>query len=129
MLVLILASIPISIYERPNDLLSVNNSQPLLIDNVNLVDVRTGQIIRDRQLQISDGVIHSIDPAGSISDPSFKRMDLGGAYVTPGLFDMHVHIHDRKYLGMYLAYGVTSVRNMRGLPMHLRWRKELRTDQ
>jgi cytosine/adenosine deaminase-related metal-dependent hydrolase len=47
----------------------------------------------------------------------------------PGLFDMHVHLHDRKYLGLYLASGVTTVRNLRGLPMHLRWKKELAQGQ
>jgi hypothetical protein len=43
----------------------------------------------------------------------------------PGLFDMHVHAMDRKNLVLSLAYGVTSVRNMGGYPMHLRWKREL----
>lgn len=58
-------------------------------------------------------------------DQGDRVIDAQGAYLIPGLFDMHVHVHDRKYLGLYLAHGVTSVRNTRGLPMHLRWKKEL----
>lgn len=47
---LVLSSIPVSIYEKPGDLLAVENSQSLVIENNNLVDVRTGGIFEDRQL-------------------------------------------------------------------------------
>lgn len=124
--VLILLSIPLSIVEMPDDLLTVDNSRPLVVDNVNVVDVETGQILEGRQIRISSGVIESIQTAGTSSGPELERIDLDGAYLVPGLFDMHVHVHDRKYLGLYLANGVTSVRNMRGLPMHLRWKAELK---
>ena len=125
LLALLLLSIPISVFERPGDLLSVDTSSPLILDNVNVVDVRTGQVFEHRQIQISGGLIESIQSAGTSSGPEFERIDLEGAYIVPGLFDMHVHIHDRKYLALNLAYGITSVRNMRGLPMHLRWKAEL----
>jgi len=126
---LALLSIPISIVETPSDLLKVDNSMPLLLDNVNVVDVKTGRILENSQLRIADGVISSIEPAGTLAGQEFKRIDLEGAYITPGLFDMHVHIHDRKYLALNLSKGVTSVRNMRGLPMHLRWKQELKDDR
>jgi hypothetical protein len=118
-------SIPISIYETPNDLLEVDIPSTLTVDNVHLVDVRTGEIQRDRQLRIVDGRITEINATGSVHAEGTDAIDAGGAFVTPGLFDMHVHIHDRKYFGLYLAHGVTTVRNMRGLPMHLRWKREL----
>lgn len=121
----VLLSIPISIYERPGDLLAVDNAGALLIDNVNVVDVVTGNVVPSRQISISGGVIVAINPAGTLPDGGATRIDAQGAFVTPGLFDMHVHIHDRKYLAANLAYGVTSVRSMRGLPMHLRWKNEL----
>lgn len=42
-----------------------------------------------------------------------------GKYLMPGLIDAHVHF-DEDYMGpMFLAAGVTSVRNMRGYDMHL----------
>lgn len=129
LLALLLLSIPISIFEIPADLLSVDNSPPLVLDNVNIVDVKTGQVFENRQILISDGLIESIQSAGTRSGPEYERIDLEGAYIVPGLFDMHVHIHDRKYLALNLAYGVTSVRNMRGLPMHLRWKNELEQGQ
>lgn len=122
-------SIPISIYEKPSDLLEVNIPSSLAVDNVHLVNVRTGEIQRDRQLLIVEGRIKEINEAGSDVEEGTTVIDAGGAFVTPGLFDMHVHIHDRKYLGLYLAHGVTTVRNMRGLPMHLRWKRELQNGE
>jgi hypothetical protein len=127
--VVTLISIPISMVEMPDDLLTVEDAGLLVLDNVNVVDVKTGQVLENRQLRISGAAIESLQPAGTRWDPDVERIDLNGAYIVPGLFDMHVHIHDRKYLALNLAYGVTSVRNMRGLPMHLRWRTELAEGQ
>jgi imidazolonepropionase-like amidohydrolase len=75
---------------------------------------------------IREGVIEDIRAAKTAAPPGYLRVDGHDAYVVPGLIDMHTHIYDRKDLVTSLAYGVTSVRNMRGLPMHLRWRQELR---
>ena len=120
-------SVPVSLYERPDDLLDVDNRIPIALDNASIVDVINGRILGNQQILIRDGKIEAIRQAGNRTalKPEFSLIDLEGAFVSPGLFDMHVHIHDRKYLGLYLAYGVTTVRNLRGLPMHLRWKQEL----
>ncbi len=118
-----------SIYETPNDLSPVDNSQDIVLDRVNYIDVNTGQLIKDQQIHISQGKIVSVGSPASSTPTGAKVIDLDGAFVVPGLFDMHVHLHDRKYLGLYLSYGVTSLRNMRGLPMHLRWKHELKSKQ
>jgi hypothetical protein len=47
-------------------------------------------------------------------------IDGRGLTLIPGLTDMHVHIWDEAELGAYLAHGVTTVRNMSGMPFHLR---------
>lgn len=47
-------------------------------------------------------------------------IDAGGLYLLPGLVDMHVHIWGEAELNAYLAYGVTTVRNLSGMPFHLR---------
>jgi hypothetical protein len=124
-LALILLAIPISIYEMPNDLHTVDNTEDIVLDNANYIDVLTGKTIRNQRIYLSKGRIVSIGEKTSSQSRDARVIDLHGEYVVPGLFDMHVHLHDRKYLALYLAYGVTSVRNMRGLPMHLRWKSEL----
>lgn len=109
---LIVVAIPISIYEMPDDLSPVGSKQDVVLDKANYVDVNTGKIIKNQQIHISNGKVLSIKPRTSTTHVQAKVIDLDRAYVVPGLFDMHVHVHDRKYLGLYLAYGVTSVRNM-----------------
>ena len=52
-----------------------------------------------------------------------------GAYIIPGLWDMHTHLSKTRgsALGVLVAYGVTSVRDMGGEHEELlRWRSEIR---
>ncbi len=128
-IVVLLLAIPLSILEMPGDLRPVDNTQAILLENANVVDVATGQVLAGQKLLLAGGRIRSLGVDVSPAGDSPRIIDLQGAYVIPGLFDMHVHLHDRKYLGLYLAHGVTTVRNMRGLPMHLRWKRELAAGQ
>ena len=124
-ILLVLASIPASIYAKPADLLQADNSTPLLLQNVNVIDVVDGSVAPGKNILIRDGRIELISGQPVAVNPGYRVINGEGSYISPGLFDMHVHLHDRKYLARNLAFGVTSVRNLRGLPMHLRWRSEL----
>ena len=116
-------------YQKPAGLPSVDYKGSLVLNDVNIVNVNDGQIIKNQQLVIKDGLIVDIKQAGSKVTNAAKVIDGAGMYVSPGLFDMHVHVYDRKHLTLNLAYGVTSVRNMNGKKMHLRWRDELDDEQ
>lgn len=124
-LLVMLAAVPLARMESPDDLPVVDNGQALAIDNLNLVTMRGGEMLREKQLLIRNGLIEDIRPAGSPVSDEYRVIDAEGAWAMPGLFDMHVHAMDRKYLVISLAQGVTSVRNMGGYPMHLRWKREL----
>jgi imidazolonepropionase-like amidohydrolase len=113
----------------PTGLPTVDNATALAIDNVSVVDVRTLSIQSDRQLRVREGRIEAILPAGTPIPETYQRVEGNHHYVVPGLVDMHTHIYDRKDLVITLAYGVTTVRNLRGMPMHLRWRQELADQQ
>jgi imidazolonepropionase-like amidohydrolase len=131
---LIAASIPVARWIKPNDLLPVNISESLVIDNVHLIRVDKAVPAKEvvsynQQLVIQQGKIVAINPAGTKALSSSKLVDAEGAFVVPGLFDMHVHIYERKYLALNLAFGVTSVRAMNGQPESLRWKQELNTKQ
>ncbi len=54
-----------------------------------------------------------------------ETVDVGGAFATPGLIDMHVHVWGEAELSAYLAYGVTTVRNLSGMPYHLRMAQQV----
>lgn len=99
---------------------------PLYIDNVHIVDINSGQVIRDRQLQIHNGKIAAIKPAHTpVTDENYIQHDGNGRYVTPGLIDMHAHAFDPAALTIALSHGVTHLRLMNGVKEHLQWRKEL----
>lgn len=99
---------------------------PLYIDNVHIVDINAGRIIRDRQLQIHNGKITAIKPARTpITEEHHIQHDGKGYYVMPGLIDMHVHAFDPAAFTIALSHGVTHVRLMNGVKEHLQWRKEL----
>ena len=125
LLVVVFAAIPLALWETPDDLVAADNAQALAIDNVHLVTMAGEEFLSDRQLLLRDGRIQAIRASGSEVGDEYTLIDGKGGFVLPGLFDMHTHVMDRKYLALHLAYGVTSVRNMGGYPMHLRWKREL----
>ncbi|MFT6407782.1 MAG: hypothetical protein ACJAQ6_001196, partial [Arenicella sp.] len=120
-------------YEQPDKLLNSQSASAktkhYVIEPVSVVDVENGTVETQRQLMIADGVIVGIDEAGHQYPTGYAKINGSNAYVTPGLIDMHTHIIDRIDLVNSLAHGVTSVRNMHGMPMHLRFKSELQNNR
>jgi hypothetical protein len=125
---IVVISIFLAKYVIPDDLSPVKNQIPLTIDNVNIITMSSNlsnRVVENVQLVINQGVISAINPSGTPANKNSQFIDGKNAYVVPGLFDMHVHLYERKYLVLNLAFGVTSVRAMNGQVMNLRWKKEL----
>lgn len=98
----------------------------LYLDNLHILDINTGQVIRNRQLQIRAGKITAIKPANtSITDEYYVLHDAEGRYAVPGLIDMHVHAFDPAVFAITLSHGVTHLRLMNGVKEQLAWREEL----
>ncbi len=97
----------------------------VVLDNVNLVPISREGIEKSRKVIIENGRITAIEPAGPPHAAGMKVLDMQSRYMAPGLTDMHVHIDDREQLRLALAHGVTAVRNMDGMPFHIRWKEEL----
>ena len=91
--------------------------QPLLVRRVRLLDFAAGGFGGETSLYIEQGRIRWI---GSEREHELPQetviIDAGGRFAIPGLFDMHVHgsITPAPYQEAFLAYGVTSVRDMSG---------------
>ncbi len=102
-----------------------DNSAELYLHNASIVDVAQGVLITDRALWLKDGRIAGVYPSTQSPPGGVRQINLDGAFVSPGLVDMHVHLHDIKELSTNLAYGVTTVRNLNGFPAHLRWRQRV----
>jgi imidazolonepropionase-like amidohydrolase len=92
--------------------------------HANVVDVRDGSIARDVTVTIEGNRIASIAP-GVRPPKGATVVDATGKYVIPGLWDMHVHWYEESYLPLFVANGVTGVRQMWGFGMLQQWRDRI----
>jgi len=73
----------------------------------------TGATIKDSVILIEDGVIAATGPRSTIKIPKdAKVLDAKGKFAIPGLWDMHAHYEQVEWGPIYLAAGVTSVRDV-----------------
>ena len=109
-------------YLEPSNLENAGRNS-YLIENANVIPMTRDTVLRARSVYIRDGRIEAIGE--NIQAPGTEVIDARNGFLVPGLIDMHVHVWDRYELGLYLANGVTSVRNVWGMPMHLRMKEEI----
>ncbi len=112
----------------PQDIVGEGNSdsaQPLLIENVTVIDVVQGRAIHDQSLLIRDARIAAVgDSIAEADAQTAKRIDASGKFVIPGLWDMHVHWYDIRSMSLFPMNGVTGVRIMAGAPFHHAWKAQ-----
>lgn len=96
----------------------------LLLEHVHVVPMDVERVLRDCPVLVRDGRIAAMGEFEAPRDA--VRIDGGGRYLLPGLHDLHVHCWYEEELTLYVANGVTTVRNLWGKPMHLAWRREER---
>jgi len=107
----------------------------VVINHVNIVDVQTGQVLPNRVVAIARGKIDRIELADQDSYAAKQYVNGNGRYLIPGLWDMHVHFRggdslaaaNKKSLTLFLAHGVTTVRDAGGdlTPRIFQWRQEM----
>lgn len=101
--------------------------------NVNVVPMDHEGIARQQTVVVRGSTISEIGPTSATVIPAGAEViDGTGKYLTPGLSDMHVHLDSlvqaRPSFGdapLFLAYGITTVLNLRGEPEHLAWRQRI----
>jgi imidazolonepropionase-like amidohydrolase len=94
----------------------------LVITDVNIVDVRTGEVRHDQVVVVEKNRITAV---GSRKDTRYPRnaptvINARGSYLIPGLWDMHVHLvfgdwfpnAEQISLPLFVANGITGVRDM-----------------
>jgi imidazolonepropionase-like amidohydrolase len=90
----------------------------LAITHVTVIDGTDSVPRRDRTVVIRGARITAVGPAASTPAPKGARiLDGRGKYLVPGFWDMHVHTDvpgAREVLPLYVANGVTGVRDMGG---------------
>jgi hypothetical protein len=107
--------------------------QQFVLTNVNVVDTRSGNVDRHLTILVRNGRIASIGRLGLVGGgPNIRVVNGNGRYVIPGLWDMHVHSaggpagawNEKVIYPLYVANGVTGVRDMGGDPDLLEGRRQ-----
>jgi imidazolonepropionase-like amidohydrolase len=109
--------------------------QAVAFINVNVIPFDRERILPGQTVIVRDGRIAEIGPAEKTKVPAGAlQIDGRGKYLMPGLADMHVHLYPgagtqddlaSQQLQLFLANGVTTIRNMIGKPEHLLLRERV----
>ncbi len=124
---ILLLSIPIGKWNSTSPITDIGkNLSGYVLQSVHVVNIESDSNIKRQHIYVSDGQIVAIESDSLDLREGYEVIsEYEGQYVMPGLVDMHAHVFDRTDLTQYLSYGVTTVRNMMGFPMHLRWKSQL----
>jgi imidazolonepropionase-like amidohydrolase len=105
----------------------------LVITNVNVIDTRTGTIYYRMTVVVNGDRIRAIAKIGLIqTNKKTHVVNANGKYLIPGLWDMHVHSaggpaaawDENVIYPLYVANGVTGIRDMGGEPALLADRRD-----
>lgn len=109
-------------------LISINseefNSDEILITGINVIPMNSERVLSNYSVLISKGKIKKISA-------EFNKSKVGtiingeGQYLIPGLSDMHAHLFHSIDLDLFIANGVTLIRNMHGRKSHLKLRDKI----
>ncbi|MDQ3668184.1 MAG: amidohydrolase family protein [Acidobacteriota bacterium] len=93
---------------------------PLAIIDVTVVDVQEAKLVPRQTVLVEDGLIVAVGHTADIDVPRAAQVINGSdRFLLPALWDMHTHVYAFSPLldmPLYIAYGVTNVRDMQGCP-------------
>jgi len=99
----------------------------LAFEHVNVIPTDREQVLFDHTVIVRSEKFMAVGPAASLEVPAGAvRVSAPGAYLAPGLADMHAHPYDTDGLPSYLVHGVTTIGVMHGSPSVLDWRRRIR---
>lgn len=101
-------------------------SKSLVLTHVTVIDVTDGVAKPDMTVVITGDRISEVGEAGKVvAAPGATVVDAAGKFLIPGLWDMHVHWYIRDTFTLFIANGVTGIREMFGNSDLLRWREDI----
>jgi imidazolonepropionase-like amidohydrolase len=91
--------------------------QPLAITHVTVIDATGAAAQADMTVIINGDCISALGKTGKVPLPDGVRVvDATGKFLIPGLWDMHTHVIGKETLALFVANGVTGVREMANYP-------------
>lgn len=107
-----------------------NSEEWVAFKDIKLIPMTGEKIVANQTVLVKGNRIHRIGQSDEIKIPRNAKVVEGkGAYLMPGLADMHVHLTGEwplPQLDLYLANGVTTVRDLDGRDFMLQWQNEIR---
>lgn len=98
----------------------------IAIKEINVLSPDGSTMLANQTVIIEKGIIQSIGPNASVSENA-SVINGKGKYLIPGLIDSHVHLwQSPNDLLLYVANGVTHIRELNGSEDHLRWKQEIK---
>ncbi|MEO9600044.1 amidohydrolase family protein [Parasphingorhabdus sp.] len=95
------------------------------ISNVNILAPTSDRFSENQTVLIRDGNIVSVTSEPELAS-DIRTIDGTGMFLVPGYTDSHVHLWESENdLQLYIANGVTQVREMNGSDTHLQWKREI----
>lgn len=92
--------------------------------HVTVIDPASGRVLPDVTVLVRGDSI--VDVGRQVRLDGATEVDLRGKFVIPGLADMHTHAQAEGIdTGLYIANGVTTVREMAGSPLATDWRDRI----
>jgi hypothetical protein len=92
---------------------SITAQQTILIENIHIVDVEKGRLLKHKNVFISNGVITSITNTNKPATKADTVINGTDQYLIPGLWDMHTHVwNDATTFPLLIANGITGIRGM-----------------
>lgn len=114
-----------------------DTSETIAFVGADVLPMQGDALLRAHTVVVRDGRIVEVAPAATVDlAPGTRQIDARGKLLMPGLAEMHGHVpgpdeaqYARDVLFLYLANGVTTVRNMSGHPWHLQLRQQVEAGQ
>lgn len=105
-------------------------SGPLAFTHATVVDGSGAPPALDMTVVVEGGRVTALAPSARTRlRPGTRTVDLTGKYLIPGLIEAHTHSDGPETVipALYALTGVTTVREMRGQPVHHEWREKIRS--
>jgi imidazolonepropionase-like amidohydrolase len=105
--------------DRLRDLASITSAVPPIragayaLVGATVVDATGHPPIQDGVIVVREGRIADVGSRSAVNvPPGVDVVDVSGRTIVPGLWDMHTHVTQIEWAPVYLAAGVTTVRDM-----------------
>jgi imidazolonepropionase-like amidohydrolase len=120
---LLLLSLPVAGFWRQ----AQNKPQvkTLVLNRVTMIDATGAEAKPETTVVITGDRITAIGKSAEVKIPKDAQViEAAGKFLIPGLWDMHTHVASQDFLALFIANGVTGVRDMGGVWETLSlWRK------